>query len=65
MGARRDVSRDGERVLRKLRREGVEGDFRRFVLMSKVKKEDGSGGSSPSSFRMEERSAEVGEGRLM
>ena len=65
MGARREVSMVGAMVLRKLMREGVEGDFRRLVLMSRVRKEDGSGGSSPRSFRMDERSAEVGEVRLM
>lgn len=59
------MSSVGERVFRKLRREGVEGDLIRLVLMSNVRKEDGSGGASPNSLRMEERSAEVGEERLM
>lgn len=49
MGARRDVSREGEIDFRREKSDGIEGVFRRLRLMSSVRKEEGSGGASPSS----------------
>lgn len=65
IGASREVSREGEMDLSRARSDGVPGDLRRLRLMSSVRKEEGSGGASPSSMRMSERSAEDEDERFM